>query len=163
MARNGIVLLGGGAVAASYFLPWLAVPSLLEGGPHDVVAPLVEQFGYDGLLAEDGLLAQVPWEGLALAATFPVSALLVILALMRSAPAWLALLCGAVPFALVGLAYLQRGETTAQFGLPPLPDQLIPFDQFMELAQQFVGVGLWAYLAGSLLLIIGSFAPRGSY
>lgn len=152
MRLNAAVTLGGGAMAASYFLPWLA-GGLLGGAavvPHEVLTPLAQELG-----------AETPVELWAFLATFALAVIVAVLALVNASSRVLVLAAGAAPFAWLGWMFLRARNGAEATGLPlPTPDWN-DFSAIWEMLQEVAQFGLWAYLGGALLLVVLAIADPG--
>lgn len=128
------------ALLGSFFLPVISVPMLLQITPIGTL----EDVGFDGL--RDMELA-----GQLFFASFPLAALVLVAALLRSCPAGLAFVAGAVPIGVTIWAALNINDELQSLGLPlQAPD-------FAD----FLGNGAWLYIGAAVALVLLALFDRG--
>lgn len=153
MALRPLIALLAAAMAASYFLPWFNGPLGNGFVPNDVFTDLVRETN----------LTELPLQLLIYLGSFAGAALLAVLAVIGWAPRLLGLLVGAIPIGLTVWLYADLQAQAEAFGLPlPGFDELSQLwsEEFRNILGEVVGLGLWAYAGGSVLLLIASvFAP----
>lgn len=141
MRFTPLVTLAALAMAASWFLPWIAGPFGQSLVPHDAI--------YEGLREDP---AGLPLELLVFVASFAVAALLALLALFNSAPRGLAWLAALIPAGLVVRIAIGLRDSVEDIGLPmPALDTVA---EAMDYAKEFFDLGAWMYLGGAGVLLI---------
>lgn len=138
-----ILFLAGAVMAASWGLPWIEPPF---AGANLSPMSLVR----DGRLS---LGAQSPWQAWVFLGGFAVAALVALLAFGGRRAGSLALMAGLSPFVVAGDAMIRAETLRRDLGLP------VPFDfsdlrASWALIENFVRLGLWAYLGGATLLLL---------
>src|SRR6056297_1065628 len=144
---RAIIFLAGLAMAASWALIWLELPF---AGPD--ISPMA--------LARDGVIvigADSSWQTWVFVGGFGAAALAGLLALMGRASGVLCTLAGISPVVVGVDAYLRADEFIGQLNLPVAID-FGDVQQTWEVAQDFVRLGLWAYLGGAAILLLAGLA-----
>jgi hypothetical protein len=140
---RAIIFLAGAIMAASWGLTWIEPPFAgADLSPMSLVR--------EGRLS---LGAASPWQSWVFLGGFAAAALAALFALGGRRPWLLALAAGLSPFVLVGDALI-RAETLRQdLGLP-FPFDFSDLRASWALLEDFVRLGLWAYLGGAAVLLI---------
>ena len=163
-----LIALAGIAVGASYVLPWLDLSNLplvagLGGGAG--AGPIVPHEALTDLVLDETLRPELPWQVWAFLGTFALAGLVGLLALLGFAPGSLAVLAGLGPLATAGYVWFQGADilrnlpgAAAGGGLPVSID--VSFSQLWELVQPALGIGIYAYFGGGLILLISGLLKR---
>jgi hypothetical protein len=147
---RAIIFLAGAVMAASWGLTWIEPPF---AGVHLSPMSLVR----DGRLV---LGPDSPWQSWVFLGGFAAAALAALLALGGRRPWLLALGAGLSPFVLLGDALI-RAETLRQdLGLP-FPFDFADLRASWALLENFVRLGLWAYLGGAAILVVAGLSLMG--
>lgn len=148
-----IILLAGATMVASWFLTWAEPPFAgAHVSPHETLLPRLGELG-----------PEADWRLWAFLGSF-VAALLASLAALtgRGAGPW-ATLAGALPVAVVGATVHRVDDLRRDLGLP-VPVDLGDMASAMEVLDDFLRLGLWAYLGAALVLLVAGLsallAPR---
>jgi hypothetical protein len=140
---RAILFLAGAVMAASWGLPWIEPPFAgADLSPMSLVR--------DGRLA---LGTQSSWQTWVFLGGFALAALVALLAFGGRRAGFLALLAGLSPFVVLGDAVIRADSLRRDLGLP------VPFDfgdlrASWALIENFVRLGLWAYLGGAAVLLV---------
>ncbi|EEW26313.1 hypothetical protein [Rhodobacter ferrooxidans] len=149
MRFTPLVTLLAAAIAISFWLPWLALPTGQGFTPNDLLGQMTGAEGKDGY----SLL-------LSFLATFALAGFLALVALFGLAPRVLALLTGAAPLGVIG--YVANGAMTkAQtYGLP-LPTTG-DWQAILKAVQPYIEPGLYVYVGAAAVLVVLSLIDPGS-
>lgn len=147
---RAIIFLAGLAVVASWFLTWIELPF---AGPD-----LSPSAALGDRLAD---LPEARWQTMVFVASFALAGLAAFLALFGVASGPVALLAGVSPFVVGVDAYLRADELRRDLGLP-FPIDVSDLPQVMEVADDFVRLGLWAYLGGAIMLLLAGLSLLAS-
>jgi len=140
LSQPALAALFAAALIGSFFLPVIVVPLLFE------ITPLatMQEVGLDGL-------AEMELAGQLFFASFPLAALVLLASLLRSSPAALALIAGAVPIGVAIWAALNINDELAKLGLP------VRAKDFTD----FFGGGAWLYIGAATGLVLLALFDRG--
>ena len=147
MATHTLAALSGGAVAASYFMPWFRGPFGASFVPHEVLTdPVLDR------------AADMPAEVAVFLSSFALAAVVAVATLAGRAPRLVMIAVPLLPLGLVARALLDIRGQMRDLGLPVPRDMGLP--DMMRMVSDFVDFGLWAYVGGAaLLLVLGLFGP----
>jgi hypothetical protein len=149
---RAIFFLAGVAMAASWGLTWLEPPF---AGPEISPMALVER----GVIR---LSAEASWQTWVFVGGFAAAALASVLALLGRGASVVALAAGLSPLVVLGDAVFRAEDLRRDLGLP-FPVDFGDIARSWELLQDFIRLGLWAYVGGAVLLLIAGlsqFAAR---
>ncbi|MEM7721557.1 MAG: hypothetical protein AAF376_04230 [Pseudomonadota bacterium] len=139
---RAIIFLGGLAMASSWFLTWVELPF---AGPD--LSPASELGDRWADLRNQG------WQTLVFLAGFVLAGLAAVQVVFGRSPGGMAFLAGISPIVVGVEAALRVDDFRQEWGLPFTID-LADMEQMMSVADDFLRLGLWAYLGGALLLIL---------
>jgi hypothetical protein len=155
-----LAILAAAAMLVSLFLPWTTadLPGLAGGAtPWDLLKQIEPTA--DNLRAA---LDNLPWQALAVLATFPLAALFLLLALFGLPVRILALLAGGIGVATVGWGlwqgYSAARDATAGLGVE-LPTDMM--QDALRSAAGMIGAGGWAWGVGALVLFLAGLIGFG--
>ncbi|NKX45890.1 hypothetical protein [Roseicyclus persicicus] len=140
---RAIIFLAGLAMAASFVLTWVEPPF---AGPEVSPLSLVRQ----GAISVG---ADASWQSWVFVGGFAVAGLAALVAVMGRGAALLALLAGLSPLVVVGDAVIRAEDLRRDLGLP-FPVDFGDIAGTWEVMQDFLRLGVWAYLGGALLLLV---------
>lgn len=140
---RAIIFLAGLAMAASWGLTWLDPPF---AGPEISPMALVRQ----GAIS---LSADASWQTWVFVAGFVAAGAAAVLALTGRGASIFALAAGASPLVVLGDAVIRAEDLRRDLGLP-FPVDFSDLSQSWTMLQDFIRLGLWAYAAGAVLLLI---------
>ncbi|WP_372840581.1 hypothetical protein [Phaeovulum sp.] len=132
-SQPALVALLSAALLGSFFLPVISIPLLMQITP---IATL-QEVGLDGL-GDMGLAVQLFF------ASYPLAALVLLLALLRACPGVLALAAGAVPIGVTTWAAFNVNDEMQQLGLRASALDFV----------DFLGSGAYLYIGAALALVL---------
>ncbi len=132
-SQPALVALLTAALLGSFFLPFISIPLLMQITP---IATL-QEVGLNGLRDMD-FVAQLFF------ASYPLAALVLLLALLRACPGVLALIAGAMPIGVAAWTALNVNDELRQLGL-----QVSALD-FVD----FLGSGAYLYIGAAVALVL---------
>ncbi len=128
----------GALMAATFFMPWLSI--------------FGEAFGPSSLLGDEIALADLPWRGWAVVASFALAGMGALAAVVRMRAGPLMLIAGLIPYALIAETFVNVRAQVVDLGLP-LPQGGNPIETIYKI-RDFVELGLPAYFIAALVLIV---------
>ena len=152
MAFKPLVLLLAAAMVASLFFPWVATPAGNTMVPWEFIRQIKPDQALD-------VLKQSPPEVWALAASFVLAALLVVMCLIGIEGKFFAMLTGIVPLGLVGYGFYKGANAANELGVPRL--NLSDWQGILDQISRTFGPGLYAWLGGAAVLFVISFLDPG--
>jgi hypothetical protein len=145
------LLIISGALAGSFFLPWL------NGGLAEFRTPKAI---FDAMPKDD--LTAIPPVIMVFLGTFALAALVAGMALLGFASRILTLFAGVIPICLFAYAWAEFDAQRQAMGIPEL--SLDQWEQIWEALQQAFSTGFFVYAGASVLLLLtglfGSFGRR---
>jgi hypothetical protein len=150
MLTRQLALLCVIAILGSLFLPWAVTPIGSNLVPWDALPP------FDRAAVEAYVRAATP-EALVFLGSFLLAALFFLLTLIGGERRWLAVLTGAGPVGLAGLAIWRAREG---LGLAEATFSMEEFNLRLAQATEVLGPGGWAWIGGAtVLFLLGLFDP----
>jgi hypothetical protein len=150
MRSRQIALLCSVAILGSLFLPWVVSPIGNNLVPWTILPP------FERVAVEDFLRSATP-EVLVFLAAFPLALMFLLLSLVGQDSRLLALLTGAGPVGLAGLAIWRERE---RLGLAEVTLTMEEASLRLTQASEVLGPGGWAWIGGAaLLLLLALFDP----
>ncbi|MBW6507735.1 MAG: hypothetical protein K0B00_13460 [Rhodobacteraceae bacterium] len=140
IGQTVLAALFAATLIGSFFLPVISLPLLAKITP----VGMLQDLGFDGL-REMAFVVQLFF------ASFPLAALVLVLALLRLCPGLLALASGAVPIGVVIYAAFNLNDELRALGLP------LTVSDFSD----FLGAGAYLYIGGAVGLVVLAVTDRG--
>ena len=140
LSQPALAALFAAALLGSFFLPVVSVPLLAQITPLHVL----QDIGFDGLREMEPVV-QLFY------ASFPLAALVLVLALLRTCPGLFALIAGAVPIGVGIYAVFNLNDELRKLGLP------FTAADFSD----FLGGGAYLYIGAAAALVVLALTDRG--